>query len=143
MNRKPLYRAVALRKRHKIETSSDFWNVMRALNLVTCRFLPKTAKHDAYTLFYQNILDGFFWNPDENVILMPNKILSLVSIRVHQKTVFFLVSIYLGARSVRIGTVNEHVKYFANQWWFGRTTTRLKITIILQWRIPRERAPLT
>ena len=28
---------------------------------------------------------------------------------------FFLVAIFLAARSVRIGTVNEHVKYFAHQ----------------------------
>ena len=31
------------------------------------------------------------------------------------KRQFFLEAIYLAARSVRTGTVNEHVKYFANQ----------------------------
>ena len=31
------------------------------------------------------------------------------------KKQFLLVSIYLGAGSVRIGTANDRVKYFANQ----------------------------
>lgn len=56
---------------------------MRALNLVTCRFLSKTAKHDTtYTLIYQKFLDGFSEILMKDVILMPNKILSFVSISV-------------------------------------------------------------
>ena len=49
-------------------------------------------------------------HPDRN---MQNMGL-IMDIRVHQNTVF-LVAIYLAAQNVRIGTVDKHVKYFANQ----------------------------
>ena len=57
--------------------------------------------------------------------------------RVHKNS---LISICLGTKSVRLPTVNEHVKYSDNQWWFRRSTRRLKITIMLRWHIHRGMA---